>query len=200
MRNAWNARKQRRTEAELDNARRQGNMKKKYNVALVPGNSSESVVNLSSQFFSASAGYLLGEQSLPHVTLYQFLSDPNDITEIIQNLRSSKISRSIDLVFYHFSYITFDDTIYWASLLPDRINELNAMHRQVADIISHPIKENYDPHMTLLSTRDKNYVSLFESTEKTYTPIMDTFTLSIGKSDNIGQLIEVVHQFNQERE
>jgi len=171
-------------------------MKKRYNIALLPESSSESVINLSSQFSSASAGYLLGKQSLPHVTLYQFLSDPNDIARIIQNLESSKIPRSIDLIFSHFSYITFDDTIYWASLLPNRIDELNAMHRDVAGMIAHPIKENYDPHMTLLSTRDKNYVSLFEPTEKVYTPIMDTFTLSIGESDNIGQLINIVHQFN----
>jgi 2'-5' RNA ligase len=67
------------------------------------------------------------------------------------------------------------------------------MHGLIAHIINLPIKKSYDPHMTLISTKNKEYEKEVKKFLSLYEPISDKFVLSLGKLDDIGQLIEVIH-------
>lgn len=171
-------------------------MLKKYNIALIPKSASKRITDFASNLSNISDQYLLGEHSLPHVTLYQFTAKEENIDVICQKIASSSIPRAINLKFNDFSCITFNQKIFWASLLPDRINDLHNMHKMIAEIIGHPIKSNYDPHMTLMSTQDKEYESLVDELKPNYAPINDEFILSIGESDDIGQISKNLISFH----
>lgn len=48
------------------------------------------------------------------------------------------------------------------------------------------------PHMTLLNTRNKDYEKDVDSIKKSYNPISDKFVLSLGHSDDVGQLTKIL--------
>lgn len=168
-------------------------MKNRYNIALIPSSSGNTVIECSRKFSAISDGYLLGDESLPHVTLYQFSAEESGILLILEKLAASDIAKSIDLEFAAFSCISFDEITYWASLMPDKVSELNQMHRVVAEQIGHPFKVGFDPHMTLMSTKDKDYERLVDDVKKGYSPIRDSFILSLGRADEIWQYSKVLH-------
>ncbi|OGT44200.1 MAG: hypothetical protein A3F42_04160 [Gammaproteobacteria bacterium RIFCSPHIGHO2_12_FULL_37_34] len=165
----------------------------KYNIVLTPVSESKSIIKCAQNFSAIADQYLLGEKSLPHITLYQFIADENDIDNFFKKVYQSLWQHTIDLKFEKFSCITFDNHIFWVSLLPDHCGILMKMHSLISNVINKPIKNNYDSHMTLISTKNKSYESLVNEFSKTYTPIQDTFVLSLGKSDDIGQLTELLY-------
>lgn len=165
-------------------------MIKTYNLALIPVSKSDEIITLAKQFENMADKYLLGEKSLPHVTLYQFQSKENEIPFIWKKVCECLEEKSIVLTFSNFSYITFDNNIFWISLLPDNSDTLHKMHALIAGILQAPFKKTFDPHMTLLSTKKNNY-----EVEGMSKPIVDTFIISLGIPDNIGQLIEVVNRY-----
>lgn len=164
----------------------------KYNIALVPSEKSQEIIELARLFSSISDSYLLGPSSLPHVTLYQFSADAETLDRYISKIKASNIGRSLALRFDEFSCISFDRQIYWASLMPDKVAELNEMHECVADLIGQPVKPNYDPHMTLMNTRQRDYESLVELVKCGYQPISDECILTIGESDAVGQYLRLI--------
>lgn len=66
------------------------------------------------------------------------------------------------------------------------------MHALIADILRLPTKKSYDPHVTLVNIKNNHYQSEIEKIAKTFMPIVDTFKLSLGKSDEIGQFVEII--------
>jgi len=170
-------------------------MKNRYNIALIPIKESESVIKCAHFLSNVADSYLLGKSSLPHVTLYQFQANESDIRSIWERACSELSQTSIELTFKKFSCITFDQTIFWASLLPDNEDALMKMHRTIADIIKQPVKANYDPHMTLINTKDPSYENLVNKLSNIYIPIQDIFVLALGKSDEIGQLTKVIYSY-----
>ena len=166
---------------------------KKYNIALTPVSESRSIIKCAQNFSAIADQYLLGEKSLPHVTLYQLMIDENDIDHIWGKIYQSLEQHIIDLKFEKFSCITFDNSIFWVSLLPNHCDTLMKIHSLISGAINKPIKNNYDPHMTLISTKNKAYENLVNEFSKFYTPIQDTFVLSLGKSDDIGQFTELLY-------
>ncbi len=168
-------------------------MKNRYNLALIPSSESDAVVKYAHFLLDIADGYLLGEHSLPHVTLYQFQANESDIESIWEKAYSELNQTSIELAFEKFSCITFDRTVFWVSLLPDNDDVLMKMHSIVANVIKQPVKPSYDPHMTLINTKDSSYENLVNKLAKIYTPIKDTFVLALGRSDDIGQLIEIIY-------
>ena len=168
-------------------------MKSRYNIALIPAKENDSVIKCAHFLSDVADRYLLGENSLPHVTLYQFQANDSDIESIWEKACDKLSQTSIELTFEKFSCITFGQAIFWASLLPDNGDVLMKMHSIIADVINQPVKVNYDPHMTLISTKDASYENLVNKLYKTYTPIQDVFILALGRSDDIGQLTEVIY-------
>lgn len=161
----------------------------KYNLALIPISCGNEVIRYANQFSTMADKYLLGSNSLPHVTLYHFETDRvEDIWKQVTDVWNEK---SILLNFFEFSCVSFDNCIFWASLLPDNGDELHRMHRLIAQVLEKPVKENFEPHMTLFNTKHKDYEKEVNELKKTYTPISDKFILSLGKSDDVGQFSEV---------
>lgn len=167
-------------------------MSKKYNLALIPIFKNDEVVTLSKKFSDIADKYLLGEKSLPHVTLYQFQAEENEINPIWEQVCGVWEKKPIDLAFNQFSCITFGSDIFWISLLPDNCEILNTMHGLIADILKLPIKKSFYPHMTLINTKDKEYEKKVAKLSGSYKPIADSFILSLGTADDIGQLTEVI--------
>lgn len=169
---------------------------KKINIALIPQTRSADVVHCASHFSEIADRYFLSETSLPHVTLHQLYINEDDIQALVAKINASGVRQSIVLAFDSFSCVTFDGVTHWASLMPDKFDELHQMHKIIAEVISLPVKSHYDPHMTLMSTKQKNYESMVENVKKAYTTIEDTFVLSVGYSDEIGQYLEAIHRFH----
>lgn len=167
-------------------------MKNKYNIALIPSSQSCSVIEYARFLAPIADKYLLGERSLPHVTLYQFYAEESQIELLWETVRSKLDRHTIELAFHEFSCLTFDESTFWASLLPDHGDALMQMHYVVAETIGQPIKQNYDPHMTLMNTKNAAYEERVAILKNRYKPIRDTFVLALGKSDEIGQFTEVV--------
>lgn len=168
-------------------------MKKKYNLALIPVSKSNEVVTLAKKFSNLASEYLLGERSLPHVTLYHFQAEENEIGHIWERAYDNWEGQPSFLTFSKFSCITFDNNIFWISLLPDNSDALHKAHGYIANILQLPIKKTFDPHMTLINTKNKEYEKAAALVSDSYKPISDKFILSLGMSDNSGQLTEIIY-------
>lgn len=155
---------------------------------------SKEFVDTAQKFANISDKYLLGKNSYPHVTLYQFEAEENELNTIWKTVVDFWNQKSIDLELAEFSYITFDNNTYWISLLPKNSDILYTMHALIANILKLPVKKNYDPHLTLVNTKNNHHQSEIKKITDTFTPIIDTFKLSLGKSDEIGQFIEILYQ------
>lgn len=173
-------------------------MPKKYNLALTPVTKGGEIVTFSQKFSNIADKYLLGKSSLPHVTLYQFDAEEKEIDTIWEGVRRVWEEKPVELEFNKFSCISFDNIIYWVSLLPRDCSALHEMHGIIARILGLPPKKNFDPHMTLINTKDKTYEKEVDKSRPSYVPITDTFVLTLGLSDEIGQLTEVVHRYEVE--
>lgn len=167
-------------------------MKSKYNIALIPTKFSNKIIELANELKDIADRYVLGTKSLPHVTIYQFDANEENIDKIWSSVLRSLDQTSIHLVFEKFSCITFDNKTFWASLLPSNLDFLMDMHSKVATAINLPVKTNYDPHMTLINSINKDYEKFVNDLSASYKTVEDTFVLSLGKSDAIGQYTEVI--------
>lgn len=169
-------------------------MLKKYNIALIPTTVKENFIKNSQYFYKISDQYQLGEKSLPHVTLYQFHAKEQDIEQVWMKICGALLEHSIRLEFKEFSYITFNNTIFWISLLPDQRDALNKMHQLVAKTVNVPINKSYDPHLTLVNTKNKKYKEIANELEKSYLPTSDDFVLALGECDDIGQFTKIIYK------
>jgi 2'-5' RNA ligase len=170
-------------------------MKNRYNLALMPMTISEDVVRLSHAFSDIADKYVLGEKSLPHVTLCQFEAEEDEIDSIWKKVCEKWREEPIDLVFEKFSCLTFDNQVYWVSLLPNNTDALHDMHRRIAGIINQPIKKSFDPHMTLINTKNKEYDAKVDKYSRSYKPLRDMFLLKLGRCDDVGQFTEVIYTY-----
>lgn len=169
-------------------------MKKKYNLALIPGSKSDDIIALSQQFSAIADQYFLSDQSLPHITLYQFYVNEAEIVPIWNHVCSVWSEPPLSITLSKFSCITFGNDIFWISLLPNDCKILHKYHSQMAVILQLPIKKTFDPHLTLINTKNKAYKKEAALIIDTYKTIADKFILCLGESDDIGQLTRVVYQ------
>lgn len=167
-------------------------MAKKYNLALIPISKGNEAITLANKLSHIADKYLLGERSFPHVTLHQFQADEKDIDIIWKKVCEEWQQKSINLEFNKFSCVTFDSNIFWVSLLPVDCDVLHRMHGFIANFLSLPVKKTFDPHMTLINTKDREYEKEVAKLSSFYEPIKDNFVLCLGISDDIGQLTEVI--------
>lgn len=178
------------------------NSKKKYNIALLPVNRQKTLIQYAKIFANISDEYLLGNQSLPHLTLCQFLAELHEAIQIWKQVCNSLDKKTIDLYFKEISYISFDNEVFWVSLLPTKTDDLIKIHYEVAHIVKFPINKSfqkYDPHITLVNTKKHECSSYVKKLSETFTPFEDRFVLSMGKSDEIGQLVEVINLYQPEQ-
>ena len=170
-------------------------MKKKYNIALRPRTKDQQVIELAHQFFHLANSYLLGPQSLPHVTLCHFHAEEKDLSTLWEKTIEAIKPEKIQLTFSKFSYNSYNKTMYWISLLPDHFAELKKWHLSIAEIIKEPVNRSYDlydPHMTLLNTRHDSAHAIVQRVAEKFQPVTDEFYLALGATDEAGQFVETI--------
>lgn len=166
----------------------------KYCIAFVPISYKDDLVSLLQEVPTNDKQYKLGDKSIPHITLCQFNSEDNKVDElweeIIENIENQNLSLSLDV----FSCITFDEKMYWISLIPSNSEDLHIIQKKISSILKASISRPYDPHLTLLGTSDKDFKSKADPFMKDYKTIIDDFILTIGHCDEIGQFTSIIHQ------
>lgn len=156
----------------------------------------DEIVRLSLEFSDLADNYILGEKSLPHLTLYQFEVEEEEIVSIWEQLCEKWKEVPIDLMFEKFSCLTFDNHVFWVSLLPNHMEALHDMHEKIASIINKPIKKTFNPHMTLVNTKDKEYEVKIDIYSGSYKQLRDMFILKLGRCDDIGQFTEIIYTYS----
>ena len=167
-------------------------MKKKFNLALVPKTLSTQIIQLSQQLAFMADTYQLGAESLPHITLCQFYAEPKRSKEIWQAAKQQLQPQELKLTFLRVSCDHIGKKLYWISLMPDSQEELICLQQVAASIVGKETKNKYDPHMTLINSRDAQYEVKAGSFIQTYQPITDQFTLVMGASDEVGQFKKIL--------
>lgn len=168
-------------------------MQRKYNIAFTPMNISERVIQLPNNIPITSHHYVLGENSLPHLTLSFFIAEENTIDNLWEKIDNHIKEKTISLTFKKISCISFDEKIFWISLLPESTELLHNIQHQVISLLQNPLKKTFDPHMTLLSTTHSNqYEDIAAKALSAYLPITDTFRLSLGTADQAGQFTKLI--------
>lgn len=169
-------------------------MLKKYNIALLPRGGFAKFFELSQRLSSLSAGYLLGEKSLPHVTLLQFFLEEEHLDSLWKSLSNTSLNRHLELTFSELSFFTYD-TLSWISLLPNHCNLLAEMHEIVKSVVSAGHTRPYDPHLTLTNTNNLDYAPLAGKLLMPLPSLSDTFILSLGECDSAGQFTKLLFQY-----
>jgi hypothetical protein len=172
---------------------------KKYNVALIPRSNTYRFIALVAEKKNYSVDYYIEERSIPHITICQFSSDKNCIKRTWTNICENLDKVSVKIAFWRYSNITFDNKIYWLSLIPEPSIELHKMFNLVSKYIT-PIRlDAYDPHLTLLNYK-KNTLSFNKEELVQEVLIKDHFDLILGECDNIGQLKKIIfHSANHNK-
>lgn len=165
-----------------------------FNIAYAPKTRSNDYVKITEKYKAKTLNYCIGIDSLPHVTVAQFVAEDYDINEIWSNICSSIEEDSVILSFSELSNITFNGEIYWLSLLPDTNKTLIETFKIVSNIVKPIRSDAYDPHLTLFNyIPDQLEIHLDAQRE---IKIQDEFELVLGKSDDVGQLIEIIYNYS----
>lgn len=174
-------------------------MQRKYILAFVPklGGVQKHIIDYAFEHVGVSDKYMLGEASLPHVTLHQFYLEEQLVDNFIKKISLSSLTKMIGLSFNDISCISFDNVTFWASLMPDERSELILLHKGYAELLGLSIKLNFDPHMTLFNSIDSAYTLLVDEVKLRYRKITAEFALSLGVCDEIGQFNKSIHIFDK---
>ena len=169
---------------------------KRFNIAYVPKHNSKKFIELSERFHLKSHNYNLGKNSLPHITICQFIIDENEISQIWNEVCSKMGKYSITLIFSCFSNIFFDEKLFWLSIIPDLNQQLIDTFNIVSKIVKPIRNEAFDPHLTLFNYFPDNLNINFPIEENI--KIEEEFELILGESDNAGQLKNIIFNFKNQ--
>ena len=168
---------------------------KKYIIAYAPCFDHTVFTSLVEEQRGHSKSYCIGIGSAPHVTISQFLINPEDLEEVWDSVCSEIENPFIELEFKKYSQVTFDGSIHWLSLIPEQTEELFEGHF-IANKHIEPIrKDAYDPHLTLFNFLIENFQTDVEALERGV-EIKGDFQLVLGECDPVGQLTNVIATYN----
>lgn len=175
----------------------------KYNIALVPENPQPFIDYACDSPYAANKNtYLIGNRSIPHITLCHFTTEPNRIEKIWQAVQAQQLDQTtlnIQLGFVHRTCYPerHPEDGMWVSLIPNQIPALTALHLKIAAIVQHPTNlagDQYDPHLTLLNNKiDLSLCQKNTDPIPIYPPFEECFSLVLGHSDAVGQLTEILY-------
>lgn len=162
-----------------------------YNIAYVPRSTQDLFIKLASSADVTKEGYCLAEDSYPHITICQFnFNSKDDLNLLWEDVCYSIEHLSIQLTFQIVSDITFNDKLYWISLLPMQVDELHRAYEIISKKVEQKRKDKYDPHLTLFNYLKKDMKKVLNPVD--IFPIKDDFDLILGESDEIGQLKNII--------
>lgn len=178
-------------------------MIKKYNIAFVPTeNSSQFIdyaIELSKRLFFAT--YLLGEKSLPHVSVCHFETEENNVESIWQEIIALNLA-PMKLIFDNQRSKSYPGHlkwggVSWVSLVSNHLDVLKSIHLKVAAIIKEPLNASfaqYDPHLTLFNCYNEAECLVFNQNPRLEKSMVDNFVIALGPLDDNGQLLEIIKQ------
>ncbi len=172
----------------------------RYNIALYALNPC-SYCNVANELFSdISHGYILSENSHPHITLCQFKSE--DLKAIASIWQQIKLF-NFEVLKPKFLGINFQrgagehDKFYWAQIIVEREKPIMDMHFKVLNILNENqmkcITDNgdlYKPHVTLARIQLNRPISLWPSHILNPTG----FKITLGISDGNGQYLKMLYE------
>lgn len=165
----------------------------KYNLAFIPKFKSKEFISLTEQYTDFHHNYILGKNSIPHVTVCQFYWEKEHLERLYDTVHAISLDYNLELAFKTWSHISFDGVIYWLSLLPEKPEKLHRIFNKVTQFIKPIRSDAYDPHLTLFnySVSDNDLMQLSD----TQFNVQDEFQLVIGHCDDIGQLTKIIKNF-----
>lgn len=167
---------------------------KKYCIALLPEENSDNFIALTESFAEVKKDYALGPNSFPHVTIAQFYTEENSLDELWNEIERNIDSIVLNLTFNTFSCITFDNMNFWISLLPTETEMLHELNSALNKILNTKLTRPYDPHLTLLSTKDSSYKEKSREHLNKSISITDNFTVALGNCDDLGQFTKILYK------
>lgn len=170
----------------------------RYNAALL-ALEPQRYVKEAQRFSKNAQGYLLGEHSLPHVTIAQFYAGPQTYAAIVDDLEKINTIPQLHFNGFHFGKDEHEADVWWMSLSIAREPALVHFHQSVCAILKqHRIEpvsrsaELYRPHLTLARIHT---VSLESLSATILEPA--SFSFVVGESDEFGQFKKVLHLFEE---
>lgn len=167
---------------------------KRFNIAYIPKYNSKEFIKLSRSFNPKSYNYNLGENSLPHITICQFLADVSEIGQIWNDVGFKIREYKITLSFNSFSNISFDDKLFWLSIIPEPNQQLIDTFNIVSTIVNPIKKDTFDPHLTLFNYFPEKLILNFPVEREI--SMEEEFELILGESDCSGQLKNIIFHFS----
>lgn len=172
----------------------------KYNIAFIPKKNQEQFITFAEKVHKAAGigAYLLGEHSIPHVSLCHFEAEELQIEKIWTEIKFLNIE-SIKLTFDEIRSKSYHGHpkwggVSWVSLISDNLDQLKNIHLNVASIVKKPLNASfyqYDPHLTLLNSYNEQACLAFNY--KLLNPLIDDFFMSLGPIDKNGQLLKIAY-------
>lgn len=172
-----------------------------YNIAYIPQKNQDKFIQYARDLSKlASAGnYLLGECSIPHVSLCHFAMEACDINAAWGKACAIQYPK-IRLIF---NTVTTNSRanhpkwghVSWTSLRPNHRKDLTDMHLAVASIIKTPLNASflqYEPHLTLFNAFSDTACNLPNVEAAVVPPFEEDFVLALGLIDEVGQVVQVL--------
>lgn len=153
------------------------------------------------RFADSEAGYLLGENALPHVTLVQFNGAQDDFDAIMQYLQIMNVRTQPRILGMHFGLHKTDTDLLWAALSVARDPEVVELHENLVEFLEQrrdveiltSKRDLFDPHITLALHRG--------NIPACPTPLLNTvsFSLAAGITGPNGQfaVLKKVFKYQQ---
>jgi hypothetical protein len=144
--------------------------------------------------------YMLGDKSIPHLTLCHFEADESAHTFIWQQVMKLP-HQTLELTFKTRRGKTYPPALAWSdapwvSLIPEEVDSLHNIHHAIATIVKNPTNlsyADYDPHLTLLNSKNNAQCEQLNVDPAVHPPLTCQFMIALGRSDAVGQLTELLH-------
>jgi 2'-5' RNA ligase len=169
----------------------------RYNAALLALDS-QRYVGEAQRFAKQAQGYLLGDHSLPHVTLAQFYANQQAYAAIVHDLQKVTNIPHLEFTGFNFGKDDREEGTWWVSLSIARNPTLMDLHQSVCTILKkHQIQpinrigDLYRPHLTLARIQK---VHLEDLSSAALDP--SPFAFVIGEADEFGQFKKVLCKLN----
>lgn len=156
----------------------------------MPKTKTDEIIKLTLLFETLFGQYKVGPCSYPHVTISQFYHEGDEIISIWDKIINEFGNINLKLTFERLSFISFNEKDFWVSLIPDNIDYLHGINKKISSILNLKQKREYDPHLTLFSTKDRSCESINKNIK--IPTIADDFYLAIGVCDELGQFTQII--------
>jgi|GEM_PF-949609 len=178
-------------------------MPQKYNIVLTPSLESSKIFTQFAQenFRTLYDGYLLGDNSIPHISLCQFSGTKKQLEQVIEKLKLLNYSPAYSPTLQSLNIVKLGGSFvgkHAADLGVVRTPEIMELHRIVTEVVEkvglQPLNAKgdllYRPHLTLAFFPPQTALSVYNPEElfSEYTP----FTVAVGSADENWQFTKIL--------